>query len=124
MAKTSTRQKRTIGRIMHEYGHGELKSGPEGKGGLVTNRRQAIAIALNDAGPPNMKVRRKTNVISPARSGRKPRAPPPSKRRKANRVLEQPTSAESTPAMGGENARGPARHRGLAAGRPQILDGP
>jgi hypothetical protein len=50
MAKTSSRQQRTIGRVMHEYEHGELKSGPEGKAGPVKSRPQAIAIALNEAG--------------------------------------------------------------------------
>jgi Family of unknown function (DUF6496) len=35
---------------MHEFEHGELKSGPSGKGGKVKSRRQAIAIALREAG--------------------------------------------------------------------------
>ena len=35
---------------MHEFKHGELRSGPEGKGGEVKSRRQAIAIALSEAG--------------------------------------------------------------------------
>lgn len=35
---------------MHEFAHGELRSGPEGKGGKVKSRRQAIAIALKEAG--------------------------------------------------------------------------
>ena len=46
----SARQKRITGRVMHEFKHGELKSGPGGKGGPVKNRRQAIAIALEEAG--------------------------------------------------------------------------
>jgi Family of unknown function (DUF6496) len=50
MPKTSPRQRKTIGRVMHEYEHGQLKSGPGGKGGKVKNRRQAIAIALHEAG--------------------------------------------------------------------------
>jgi uncharacterized protein DUF6496 len=47
---TSLRQRKSIGRVMHEYEHGELKSGRGGKGGKVKSRRQAIAIALNEAG--------------------------------------------------------------------------
>jgi hypothetical protein len=43
-------QRKTMGRVMHEYAHGELKSGRSGKGGKVKNRRQAIAIALKEAG--------------------------------------------------------------------------
>ena len=50
MAATSPRQRKTTGRVMHEFAHGELKSGPGGKGGKVKSRRQAIAIALKEAG--------------------------------------------------------------------------
>jgi hypothetical protein len=50
MAKTSPRQRKTLGRVMHEYAHGELKSGRGGRGGKVKSRRQAIAIALHEAG--------------------------------------------------------------------------
>jgi hypothetical protein len=35
---------------MREFAHGELRSGPGGKGGKVKSRRQAIAIALKEAG--------------------------------------------------------------------------
>jgi hypothetical protein len=49
-AKTSPSQRKTMGRVMHEYAHGELKSGPGGKAGEVKNRRQAIAIALKESG--------------------------------------------------------------------------
>jgi hypothetical protein len=35
---------------MHEFKDGELKSGPGGKGGPVKSRRQAVAIALKEAG--------------------------------------------------------------------------
>ena len=46
----TARQKRIIGRVMHEFAHGEPKSGRGGKGGPVKSRRQAIAIALEEAG--------------------------------------------------------------------------
>ena len=46
----SSRQKRITGRVMHEFKHGELKSGRGGKAGKVKNRRQAVAIALQEAG--------------------------------------------------------------------------
>jgi hypothetical protein len=45
-AKQSPGQRRTAGRVMHEFAHGELRSG----GGKVKTRRQAIAIALKEAG--------------------------------------------------------------------------
>ena len=50
MPQTSPRQRKTTGRVMPEFKHGELRSGRGGKGGKVENRRQAIAIALKEAG--------------------------------------------------------------------------
>jgi hypothetical protein len=47
MAKQSRAQKETVGRVMHEFKHGELKRGRSGK---VRNPKQAIAIALREAG--------------------------------------------------------------------------
>src|SRR4029078_5433555 len=44
------RQRKTKGRVMHEFKNGELKRGPHGRGGKVRNRRQAIAIALKEGG--------------------------------------------------------------------------
>ncbi len=46
----SPAQKKTVERVMHEYKHGELKSGSGGKAGKVKNPKQAIAIALHEAG--------------------------------------------------------------------------
>lgn len=45
--RESKAQKKTVGRIMHEFKHGEL---PRGRGGKVKSRKQAIAIALREAG--------------------------------------------------------------------------
>lgn len=53
MAHTTEEQRKIMGRVMHEFEHGELFSGPDGKGGRVTNRQQAIAIALEEAGASN-----------------------------------------------------------------------
>ena len=50
MPRQSPAQKDTVERVMHEYKHGELKSGPGGKAGKVKNPKQAIAIALHEAG--------------------------------------------------------------------------
>lgn len=44
----SPAQRKTVGRVMHEYKHGELKSG--GSGRKVRNPTQAVAIALHEAG--------------------------------------------------------------------------
>jgi hypothetical protein len=50
MPKSSPRQRKTAGRVMHEFKHGELKRGRRGRGGKVKNRLQAIAIALKESG--------------------------------------------------------------------------
>ena len=46
MAESSA-QKKTTGRVMHEFQSGELE---QGTGGKVRNPKQAIAIALSEAG--------------------------------------------------------------------------
>ena len=38
-----------VGKVMHEYKHGELHSGSK-HGPLVTDRKQAIAISMSEAG--------------------------------------------------------------------------
>src|SRR5689334_18202881 len=43
----SKEQKESIGRVMHEFKHGELKTGG---GRKVKNPKQAIAIGLHEAG--------------------------------------------------------------------------
>ena len=50
MAKQTGEQKKTVSRVMHEFKHGELESS---RGGKVKNRRQAVAIALSEAGGSN-----------------------------------------------------------------------
>ncbi len=54
MARQSGAQKKTVGRVMHEWKHGELESG---RGGKVKSRRQAVAIALSEAGASNEQSR-------------------------------------------------------------------
>jgi hypothetical protein len=53
MPKESPGQRKTVDRVMHEFKHGELKSGQDGKGGKVKSRQQAVAIALHEAGASN-----------------------------------------------------------------------
>jgi len=47
MARQSQAQKETVGRVMHEFKHGELESSG---GRKVRNPKQAIAIGLREAG--------------------------------------------------------------------------
>lgn len=50
MAKQTKRQQETIEKVMHEFKEGDLVSG---SGHTVTDRDQAIAIALSEAGVSN-----------------------------------------------------------------------
>ncbi|MFA6400384.1 MAG: DUF6496 domain-containing protein [Salinivirgaceae bacterium] len=56
MAKYSKKAQEKIETVMHEFKHGELKSGKDGKGGVVTNRKQAIAIGISEAKEAGLKV--------------------------------------------------------------------
>ena len=47
MAKETPQQKESVERVMHEFKHGELR---QNDGSLVTDPRQAIAVALSEAG--------------------------------------------------------------------------
>ena len=57
MAKQSRAQKETIERVMHEFKEGELKI--RGTGPKVRNPKQAIAIALHEAGASNQESLKK-----------------------------------------------------------------
>ncbi|HEX4117987.1 MAG TPA: DUF6496 domain-containing protein [Rhizomicrobium sp.] len=70
MAKATPRQRRIEGRVMHEFKHGELKSGESGGAGKVKSRKQAIAIALSEAGDSKFKSAAK-NRSSLAKTKRK-----------------------------------------------------
>jgi hypothetical protein len=48
MKKPSMAMKK-VGKVMHEYKEGKLHTGSK-KGPMVTSRKQAIAIALSEAG--------------------------------------------------------------------------
>ncbi len=54
MPRETEPQKETVERVMHEFKHGELRSGTSGE--KVTNRKQAVAIALTEAGASNQQT--------------------------------------------------------------------
>ncbi len=103
-ATTSLRQRKSIGRVMHEYEHGELKSGRGGKGGKVKSRRQAIAIALNEAGASkyNSKSRNRRNERKTERKEAKGETY--QQEREGRSRVGARGRRESSRAMGGKNA--------------------
>jgi Family of unknown function (DUF6496) len=118
MAKTTPRQRKTTGRVMHEFKHGELKSGPSGKGGKVKSRRQAIAIALKEAGASKSESR-KENASNRRKYERKQAGGKTSQQeREGKSRVGARGRRESSRAMGGKNAtRTTARGRKAAASR-------
>jgi hypothetical protein len=52
--RESEPQKETVERVMHEFKHGELRPGTSGR--KVKNRKQAVAIALSEAGASNQQT--------------------------------------------------------------------
>jgi Family of unknown function (DUF6496) len=118
MPRTSPRQRKTIGRVMHEFSHGELKSGRRGKGGKVQSRRQAIAIALKEAGSSKYESESE-NKHNLAKSERKEaRGETAQQEREGKSHVGARGRRESSRAMGGKNAtRTTARGRKSARAR-------
>lgn len=109
MPKTSLRQRKTEGRVMHEFAHGELKSGAGGKGGKVKSRKQAIAIALNEAGASKYKSE-KQNERSLAKTERKEaRGETAQQEAEGKSHVGARGKRESSRAMGGKNATSRAK---------------
>ena len=122
MAKSTPSQRKTSGRVMHEFKHGELKSGPGGKGGKVKSRKQAIAIAVNESGASKYesKTENKRNL---ARSKRKEASGETGQQeREGKSHVGARGKRESSRAMGGENAKS-ATGRGRKAARARSRDG-
>ena len=63
MAKYSKRAQEKIEEVMHEFKHGELKSGKGGKDGIVKSREQAIAIGISEAREAGLKVPKEKKLI-------------------------------------------------------------
>ncbi len=104
-AKTSPRQRKSIGRVMHEYAHGELKSGRSGKGGKVKSRRQAIAIALNEAGASKYNSSRKNRSNEARTEHKEAKGKTYQQEREGRSHVGARGRRESSRAMGGKNAR-------------------
>ena len=113
--KTTPAQRKTTGRVMHEFAHGELKSGPAGKGGKVTSRKQAIAIALKESGTSKYESKDE-NKRNLAKSKRKEaRGDTYQQEREGKAKVGARGKRESTPAMGGRNATKPAKRSTASA---------
>jgi Family of unknown function (DUF6496) len=116
MTRTSSRQKRITGRVMHEFKHGELKSS---RGGKVKNRRQAIAIALEEAGASKYESSRRNRRNLQRTERKEAEGRTAQQERETKSRLGASGRRESSPAMGGRNARKPTA-RGKKAARKRV----
>ena len=94
-SKQSKPQKETVERVMHEFKHGELETG---QGKKVKNPKQAIAIALHEAGASNQESPKK-NRENLKRTKEKERQGQTGKQRKEGK------SARKTASKGGDKTR-------------------
>ena len=116
MAKSTPRQRRVEGRVMHEFKHGELRSGPGGKGGKVKSRRQAIAIALSEAGDSKYQSKSENKRRLRKTKRKERRGETAQQEREGRSHVGARGKRESTRAMGGKNARRTTK-RGRKAAR-------
>jgi hypothetical protein len=105
MASKSPRQRRVTGRVMHEFKHGQLKSGRGGKGGKVKSRRQAIAIALEEAGSSKYESNRRNRRNLRRTERKEATGRTAQQEREGKSHIGARGKRESTRAMGGHNAR-------------------
>ena len=118
MPRTSPRQRKTVGRVMHEFEHGELKSGPRGKAGKVRSRKQAIAIALSEAGASKYESKRENKRRLNKSKDKERRGETGQQEREGKSRVGAQGRRESSRAMGGRNApRRTARGRKAANSR-------
>jgi hypothetical protein len=87
---------------MHEYEHGELKSGPAGKAGKVRSRRQAIAIALNEAGASKYASKNKNKQHRPRSARKEAKGVTSQQEAEGKSKVGAANRRESTPVMGGQ----------------------
>lgn len=124
MASSSPRQRRVAGRVMHEFKHGELKSGRGGRGGKVKNRRQAIAIALQEAGSSKYQSKRRNRRNLRRTEGKEAAGLTGQQESEGKSHVGARRKRESTRTMGGRNARKPtARGKRAARARAHKSDG-
>jgi hypothetical protein len=120
MSKATPRQRRTEGRVMHEFKHGELKSA---RGGKVKNRKQAVAIALSEAGASKHASGRKNRSNRAKTERKESRGRTAQQEREGKRHIGAKGKRESTPAEGGRNAKS-LTAAGSRAARSRISGGP
>jgi len=109
MAKQSSEQKKTVGRVMHEFKRGELR---RGRGGKVKNPRQAIAIALSEAGASNQQSRGENRRSYQKTKAKERRGQTAQQRKEGRRATDRAAAwrkAASSAASSRRRSNGPTR---------------
>ena len=115
----TARQKRITGRVMHEFKHGELNSGPGGKGGPVKSRRQAIAIALEEAGASKYESESRDERNLRLTEQKEAKGETAQQEREGPSHIGASNKRESTRSMGGKDTRKVTARRQKAANPPR-----
>jgi Family of unknown function (DUF6496) len=117
--RESEPQKETVERVMHEFKHGELRSGTRGQ--KVKNRKQAIAIALSEAGESNQQTPKENEEHlrhTKAKVAAKPRGTRPKARHRA--AYDPPASGpKKRPCQAAHWRSAPCLERPGAAFKPE-----
>jgi len=108
---------------MHEFEHGELKSGRGGKGGKVKSRKQAIAIALNEAGASKFNSDAKNRRNEAKTERKEARGETYQQETEGKAKVGARGRRESSPAMGGKNATKLTKRGAKAARARSRADG-
>jgi hypothetical protein len=122
MPQASPRQRKTAGRVMHEFKHGELKRGAGGKGGKVKSRKQAIAIALKESGASKYESERENKRNLEKSKRKEARGETGQQEREGKSHVGARGRRESSRAMGGRNAT-QRTARGRKAARTRARSG-
>jgi hypothetical protein len=107
---------------MHEFKHGELKSGRSGKGGKIKSRKQAIAIALSESGASKYTGEKKNKRNLARSKAKEARGKTGQQEREGKSHVGARDRRESSRAMGGKNAKATTA-RGRKAARSRSRDG-
>lgn len=122
MSNPSPSQRKTAGRVMHEFKHGELKSGPGGKAGKVKSRKQAIAIALKESGNSKYESENENRSNLAKSKQKEAQGETAEQAREGKSHIGAQGKPESSRAMGGRNASRKTA-RGAKAARTRAHEG-
>ncbi len=86
--KKTTKAQKKVGKVMHEFKHGELHSGSK-KGPKVKNPKQAIAIGLSEA-------RRAGADVPPKKGSKKTASKKTASKKSASKKIPKKSSRKST----------------------------